>query len=434
MNTEVTSHGKSPGSKIFYGWRIVAACFILLFCFGGAGFYSFSIFIKPFEKYFGWSRSEIALAMSIFFLVNGAAQPLLGRLCQKAGPRKVLLISSLLSGVSFILVSLTNSLSYFYFIYAVLSFTLSGITFVPVSSLLASWFERRRGTAIGLSYVGISAGGMILSPVIGVIISRYGWQYTFIMLGLLVWLLAVPTVLFIIKDSPAAMGLLPDGDPPLAPPQHGDHKIHEPHKALTEVGWPLGEALKSGQFWWIIVSFFLSSLAMMGVLQHQIPLISEKGIPYTSATLALGMTSAMGGFGKFGLGRLTESIPFKWVIVLSLSLQVVGLLFLLNMHDMTTLWVYAIIFGFGMGGVIVLQPLAISKYFGLTAFGVLLGICQLSHSTGSALGSFASGLIYDHFGNYQQALIVYIVMYLIGIAAVLMAGTPRKFKKMEPSS
>lgn len=427
MKDKRIKRGKSPDNKIFYGWRIVAACFILLFCFGGAGFYSFSIFIKPFEEYFGWSRSEIALAMSIFFLVNGATQPMLGRLCQTVGPKKVLLIGSLLSGVSFILVSFTNSLWYFYLIYAVLSFTLAAITFVPVSCLLAVWFERRRGTAIGLSYVGISAGGMILSPIIGVIIARFGWQYTFIMLGLLVWVLALPTVLFIIKDNPADMGLLPDGDAPLTPLEHGPLKTSKPRQAFIEGGWPLGQALKCGQFWWVIITFFLSSLAMMGVLQHQIPLISEKGIPYISATIALGMTSAMGGLGKFGLGRLTESIPFKWVIVISLSMQIIGLLLLLNLHTMTTLWIYAIIFGFGMGGVIVLQPLAIAKYFGLTAFGVLLGICQLSHSIGSSLGSVTSGLIYDHFGNYQQALMVYIVVYLIGITAIFLAGKPKKY-------
>jgi sugar phosphate permease len=275
---------------------------------------------------------------------------------------------------------------------------------------------------------------MILSPIIGVIITRFGWQYTFIMLGLLVWVLALPTVLLVIKNDPAEMGLLPDGDAPLKPLETGSIKTDIPHKAITEGGWPLGHALKSGQFWWIIATFFLSSLAMMGVLQHQIPLISEKGISYTSATLALGMTSAMGGLGKFGLGRLTESISFKWVIMISLSMQIVGLLLLLNLHTMTSLWFYAIIFGFGMGGVIVLQPLAIAKYFGLTSFGVLLGICQLSHSLGSSLGSFASGVIYDHFGNYQQAVMVYVVVYLIGIASIILAGKPRKYGRNKEAS
>jgi MFS family permease len=429
MNNEVIDRGSPPDKKIFYGWWIVVACFIVLFCFGGAGFYSFSIFIKPFEEYFGWSRSQVSLAMSIFFLVNGATQPMYGRLCQTMGPKKVILLGSLLGGLSFILVSFTKSLWYLYFIYALLSFTISAISFVPISSLLAVWFERRRGTAIGLSYVGISAGGLILTPVIGMIIPRFGWQYTFIMMGILTWVVAFPTALFIIKDNPSSMGLFPDGDPPLKPLKHEAHDTQGLHEQIIKGGWPLGETLKSPQFYWIILTFFLGSVAWMGVLQHQVPLISQKGIPYTSATIALGMTSAMGGLGKFGFGRLTESIPFKWVIVICLSMQIIGLLLLLNLHAMTTLWLYVIIFGFGMGGVIVLQPLVIGKYFGLASFGILLGICQLSHSIGSSLGSFTSGLLYDHFGDYQKALTVYIFVYLIGIASIFLAGSPKRYVK-----
>lgn len=429
MKSTLIGREEPTGNKIFYGWWIVAACFILLFCFGGAGFYSFSIFIKPFEEYFGWTRSQVALAMSIFFLVNGGAQPLLGRFCQTIGSKKVILIGCVTSGVSFILVSLTKSLWYYYFIYAILSLTLSAITFVPVSTLLSVWFERRRGTAIGLAYIGISAGGLIFSPAIGATITRFGLQHTFVLLGLLMWLLALPVAIFVIKDNPAVMGLSPDGDTRMPPMKDVPLKTDKSHGSILDQGWPLAHAIKSGQFWWIIITFFLSSLALMGVLQHQVPLISEKGIPYTSATVALGMTSAIGGIGKFGLGRLTESLSFKWVVVICLGMQLIGLLILLNLHTMTMVWLYAMIFGFGMGGVIVLQPLAISRYFGLASFGVLLGICQLSHSVGSSLGSFTSGVLYDRFGNYQQALMVYIAVYIIGIAAIFLAGKPKRYNK-----
>ncbi len=433
MKNKAYAREDDPGNRIFYGWWIVAACFILLFCFGGAGFYSFSIFIKPFEEYFGWSRSQVALGMSIFFLVNGAAQPILGRFCKTIGPRKIIIAGCITSGVSFFLVSLTKSLWYFYLIYAVLSLTLSAITFVPISSLLSAWFEKRRGSAIGLSYIGISAGGMVLTPAIGAIIPTFGLQYTFIMLGLLMWILALPTAFFLIKDNPSDMGLLPDGDAPMSTLKDEPLKTDKLHKSILDEGWPFVKAIRSGQFWGIIMTFFLCSVAWSGVLQHQVPLVVEKGIPYTSATIALGLTSALGGLGKFGFGRLTETIPFKWVMVICLGMQTVGLFFLLNLHAMTMLWLYVIIFGFGMGGVIVLQPLAISKYFGLASFGVLLGICQLFHSLGSSLGSFSSGLIYDHFGDYKQALMVFIVIYFLSLATVFLAGRPKKYDSAKKS-
>jgi sugar phosphate permease len=427
MNHEVVERG-APSQKIFYGWWIVAACFILLFCFGGAGFYSFSIFIKPFETYFGWARSQIALAGAIFLITNGVSQPFYGKLCQKFGPKKVIIIGCLASGVSFFLVTLIKTLLALYLVYALFSFTISAITFVPVSSLLSAWFERRRGTAIGLAYIGISAGGLVMSPLIGAIIAKFGWQYTFIMLGILMWALALPIAVFVIKDSPAAMGLSPDGDAPMPSLSKDSHKTEGTHKSSADEGWTFSQALKSVQYWAIVMSFCLVSVGYMGVLQHQVPLISEKGIPYTFATVVLGIVSAMGGFGKFGLGRLTESIPFKWVMLICFSLQIIGLILLLNMHNLTLLYLYAIFFGFGMGGVIVLQPLAISKYFGLASFGMLLGICQLFHSLGASMGAVLSGLLFDHFGNYQKALMVYILLYMIAMVAVLIAGKPRKFE------
>jgi MFS family permease len=428
MNNEVVEKGDPSQKKIFYGWWIVAACFILLFCFGGGGFYSFSIFIKPFEEYLKCARSQVALAGAIFLITNGLSQPLYGRLCQKFGPRKVLIAGCVASGISFFLVTLVKNLWSLYLVYAVFSFTISAITFVPVSSLLSAWFERRRGTAIGLAYIGISAGGLVMSPVIGSIISKFGLQWTFIILGILMWVLALPVAVFVIKDNPAALGLLPDGDAPLATFSKDSHKTESAHKSTTEGGWPLSKALTSVQYWAIVMSFCLVSVGYMGVLQHQVPLISEKGIPYAFATVVLGIVSAMGGLGKFGLGRLTESFPFKWVMLACFSLQIIGLLFLLNMHNMTLLSLYAIFFGFGMGGVIVLQPLAISRYFGLASFGMLLGICQLFHSLGASMGSVLSGLLYDHFHNYQMALMVYVLLYFVAIAAVLIAGKPKKFK------
>jgi MFS family permease len=429
MNNEVVDRGSPPAEKIFYGWWIVAACFILLFCFGGAGFYSFSIFIKPFQEYLKCTRSQVALAGAIFLITNGLSQPLYGRLCQKLGPKKVIISGCVTCGISFFLVTLVKSLGALYLVYAIFSLTISAITFVPVSSLLSTWFERRRGTAIGLAYIGISVGGLVMSPIIGSVISKFGLQWTFIILGILMWALALPVALFVIKDNPGELGLFPDGDAPLTTLSKDTHKIEAVHKSTLEDGWPLGRALKTVQFWAIVMSFCLVSVGYMGVLQHQVPLISEKGIPYTFATVVLGIVSAMGGFGKFGLARLTESIPFKWVMLLCFSLQIIGLTLLLYMHNMTLLSLYAIFFGFGMGGVIVLQPLAISRYFGLASFGMLLGVCQLFHSLGASMGAVLSGLLYDHFHNYQMALMVYILLYFVAIAAVLIAGKPKRYKK-----
>ncbi len=100
--------------RTFYGLWVVAGCFVLLFLFAGAGFYSFSIFIEPLEADFGWSRSAISLAMSIYMIVHGLVGPFVGHATETYGPRKVMTLSALMSGACFIVVSFVSSLWSFY--------------------------------------------------------------------------------------------------------------------------------------------------------------------------------------------------------------------------------------------------------------------------------------------------------------------------------
>ena len=203
---------KEKNAAIFYGVWIVIAGFVLLFLFAGAGFYSFSIFIKPFEETFGWSRAAVSLAMSIYMMIQGICGPFVGYLTDKYGPKRVMTAFAAGAGAAFILVSFTHALWFFYLSYALLSITTTGIGFIPVSRLLTRWFVRRRGTAIGLTMVGISAGGLVMSPLVGMLNTYYSWRVSYVFLGLLVWILAVPATLFVMKSGPAEMGLQPDGD------------------------------------------------------------------------------------------------------------------------------------------------------------------------------------------------------------------------------
>jgi MFS family permease len=170
-------------------------------------------------------------------------------------------------------------------------------------------------------------------------------------------------------------------------------------------------------------------MAQMGVMQHQVPLIIEGGISASSAAAALGLTAGIGGLGKLTFGRISESLPFHWVTTLCFGLQALGVVILLNAHSLAMIWVYVVVFGFSMGGVIVLQPLAVGQFFGLNSFGVILGLIALVQALGGAIGAYGSGLIYDHFGSYRLALLIYIAVYLTATAAIFLAGRPALFDR-----
>jgi sugar phosphate permease len=414
--------------RVFYGVWVTAACFVLLFLFAGAGFYSFSIFIKPLEDEFGWSRAAISLAMSIYMIVHGVAGPFVGHAVETYGPKKVMTLFAVLSGAGFVLVSFTSSLWFFYLAYSLLSLATTGIGFVPASSVLARWFIRRRGTAIGFAMLGISVGGLVMAPVVELIISEFGWRTAFVLLGMMVWVLALPVTLFVMKGSPAEMGLLPDGDrPEPAPDPHATPAEAGSALASIEAGWPLGAAVRSRAFFWIAVSFFLAPVAQMGMLQHQVPLIVEAGISQKMAATALGLTAGLGGLGKLCFGRISEMLPFRYAVMLCFGLQALGVLVLFNAESVTMVWIYVIIFGFAMGGVIVLLPLVVGHFFGLAAFGVIMGTMSLILALGNASGALLSGLIYDSLGSYRYAMVAYMCLYVIATASIFVAGRPRQY-------
>jgi sugar phosphate permease len=419
--------GKNKKEGIFYGIWIAAAGFVLLFLFSGAGFYSFSIFIKPFEETFGWSRAAVSLAMSIYMILHGACGPLVGYLTEKYGPKRVMTAFAIGTGASFILVSFTQSLWFFYMTYALLSITTTGIGFIPVSRLLTRWFVRRRGTAIGFTMVGISAGGFVMSPVAGMLNATFSWRVSYIFLGLLVWVLAIPLTLFVMKGSPSEMGLRPDGDVLEADDDSVGMESSPMVPNVLEEGWPLKPALKTQTFWWVALTYLLAPMAQGGVLNHQVPLVTEAGLSPTAAAMAMGITAGMGGLGKMSFGRLSESLAFHYVAMACFGIQALAIFLLLLLPSITMVWIYVVLFGFGMGGIVVLLPLVVSHFFGLAAFGTIMGTVAFIQGIGSSSGGLISGMIYDYMGNYQYALILFGGIYLLAIAAIIMAGKPKPY-------
>lgn len=414
---------------VFYGYWVVAGCFVLLFLFSGAGFYSFGVFIKPLEDHFGWSRSAISLTISIYMIVHGIAAPFVGHITDKHGPKKVMTLLGLVTGAAFILISFTSSLWYFYLMYGLLALGSTGIGFIPVSGVLSRWFIRRRGTAIGSAMVGIAVGGLIMAPLTGLINAYFGWRTSFVVLGLLVWLLALPITLFVIKGSPDEMGLMPDGDD--AGEDQSEKGSAFPPTTIPEFGegWPLKEALQTRAFFWVAATYFLAPLAQMGMLQHQVPMVMERGISEASAALALGLTAGLGGLGKLTFGRISEIIPFHYAASLCFGLQALAVFTLFSTGGVPMTWVYVILFGFAMGGVIVLMPMAVSHFFGLAAFSVIMGAVSFLQALGTACGAFLSGLIYDTTGSYENAMVIYMVLYIAAIVAILLAGKPKPFQR-----
>jgi len=409
---------------LFYGWYIVAACFLLCMLFAGAGFYSFSIFIRPLEAQFGWSRGAIAMTMSIYLVVSGLAGLPIGKFIGRFGPKAVMTVCALGSGACFLMVSLTFSLWYFYLVYGVLAVMVCGIGVIPVSSLMTNWFSRLRGTATGITMVGVSTGGLVLAPLVGMITARFGWNMAFVVIGLAVWIIALPTVRLVIREHPREMGLLPDGRTGAEAPAD-EHFDGDPPPAAE--GRPADEVFRTRRFWFIFASFFLASLSQMGILQHQVPMLMElAGTTEATAAAALGLTAGVGGAGKICFGRISDTWPFRSVVALCFGLQAAAVGMLLFFEFPAMVWIYTAVFGFSMGGIIVLMPLVVGHYWGIVSYGVLLGAIWIANHLGGAIGTYINGLAYDFTASYRFPLYLFLAAYVLSVIVFFLAGKARR--------
>jgi sugar phosphate permease len=268
-----------------------------------------------------------------------------------------------------------------------------------------------------------------MSPLVGFLNSYFSWRASYIFLGVLVWILAVPITFFVMRGSPQEMGLQPDGmqnGEPGGSPENGSGDQHMT-PSPSEEGWPLKQAISTPTFWWVAITYLLAPMAQGGVLQHQVPIILEAGLAPTLAATALGITAGMGGFGKLGFGRLSELLPFQVAATLCFGLQALSIFLLLTSHSAIMIWIYVFLYGFAMGGVIVLLPLVVGHFFGLASFGSLVGIVTFIQSVGSASGAYLSGVLYDWQGNYHLGLILFASIYLAAIVTIFLAGKPKVY-------
>lgn len=425
------------GKRPFYGWWITAAAFGIFFVMAGTGFYSFGVLLKPLMNAFGWSRGTASIAQSIYLLMAAVSGLLVGKLMERHSVRKIVLVGAIVAGASFLLLSLTTNLWYLYVMYFFLGIGLGGgAGLVPVSVALSNWFTRRRGTAIGIATAGIALGAMILVPLIATIAQHFGWRASYIFMGLVVFAIDIPLAVLILKTSPEEMGLLPDGD---RRPEQKEDPIASPASAsvveASSSPEPSGRAtwMRSLPLWLLCLGFALAQIGEMSILIHEVSFITDIGISATAAATALGFTGGMGGIGKIAFGWLTDKVSARYVTMLCFLLQLMGVFILMRTSTVAMVWLFVIVFGFAMGGMVTLMPLAIADLFGIGRFGVIYGFVHLVVVGCATAGPTFAGFVFDATGSYSIVFTAFAIMYAISVVTVYFAWgfNPRPVRSPE---
>jgi MFS family permease len=371
----------------YYGWRVVlAACLGVMAGFGSLFVYTFTVFVKPLSAQFGWNRESISLGFAIAAMTVGLSSPLIGRLLDRFGPRRIILPCMTVFGCGVASLSLLHSaLWQFYATCFLIGIVGNGAAHLAYARSISTWFEKRLGTALAFVMVGAGLGAMILPIAAQTVISRSGWRMAYASLGALALLLGLPFSWRYIVDR----GLTNKEAPPLV------------RSGLT---WQQGT--RSLAFWIIVAVLFVSSVGMNGAITHLSALLTDRGITARGAALCASILGGSSVLGRIGTGWLLDRFFGARVAVIVNLATAAGILLLAKADSLAAGSMAAGLIGVGAGGEAAITPYLLTRYFGLRGFSTLYGLTWTFYAAAGALGPVILGRAFDLTGSYVSLLIV----------------------------
>jgi sugar phosphate permease len=420
MRTTAPAPEAAPG--LYYGWIVLGASVLAMAVGTGVSFWSFGLYVDPLEDDFGWSRAEVSAGISVSLAIGALSGPLIGRWIDASGPRVVIIVGAVASAASFLLVATTDALWQWFLYMSINSAARQMIFFIPFQALVSRWFERRRGLAVGILGAGFSLGGVAIVPLMTLIIDQLEWDGSFVFVAALTLALYLPMAFFILRDNPSDVGANMDGD--------AVARESVPGESPELTGLTLGEALRTPLFWILAGAMTLFIFGIVGWLVHQVPFYESVGI---SRGLAAGLVSILAAGGV--VMRLTFGYIFDRVErIENVALLLAGTLSMamctllvdssaIGIAIFLSLWIV----GNGAGPLI--EPLLLSRAFGLKHFATILATMLAFDSIGLVTSPIIAGFIYDETGSYDLVLVMFACTYIGSLTLFVIASRmPQPFK------
>jgi len=400
--------------KVFYGWWIVSASFFIALYVGGVVFYGFTAFFEPIADELGWSYTQISLAASLRGLEMGLLAPLIGIFVDRWGPRRLIFSGVIITAAGLILLSVTTSLGMFYGAFALIAIGMSGSTTTVLMTAVTNWFRRKIGIASGIAICGFGFSGLLV-PVIVDLIDVYEWRMAIVILALGMLVIVLPLSL-LFRHKPEQYGYSPDGQ---REPVAYDNSLNVTKAVEISVG--VKEAIKSGTFWRLALSFTYHMMVISATFTHVMPYLSSIGVARSlSSLVAAGIPLTSIG-GRLGLGWLGDKIDRRVVATASFAVMGSGLLCFgyASAAGTRLLVAFLVLFGIGYGGANTLKPSLVREYFGRGSFGKIFGLMMGVGALGGIVGPTLAGWVYDNWGSYQSIWFVFAGLAIVAVISVL---------------
>lgn len=378
-------------------FKVGATGFLSLFSIVGIAFYGLPFFYDFWLGDFGWSRATVTSGNAVGKIILALFAFLTGWIVDRFGPRRVMLVGILLGGTALIGLSRMTSLWLFYLFYFINALAYMSGGPLPNQVLISRWFDRSRGKAMGIAYIGIGVGGMLVPLIANRLNQSFGWHNALMILGFLMIAIAFPMILFI-KDNPES-GIIDAG--------HAREKI------------PFRTILKRRNVYLLIIGSMLSIAAVAGTSQNLKLFFSfDLGYTQTQSAGIMSMVLASSIIGRLLMGWLADRLPKKYVMILIFTLVSCAIPLLYAASTPGVIYLFAIIFGISLGGDYMIIPLMAAELFGVRILGRIMGIVISADVVGEALAPVLVGWIRDQSGSYTIGFSALIMFAALGVVAI----------------
>lgn len=402
--------------RIFYGWYIVGAAVLIILYTGGIVHFGFTAVFEPIAQEFGWSYAQVSLASSLRGFEMGLLAPIIGLLVDRFGPRKLILAGSVTIFAGFMLLSRINSLVGFYGAFIILAIGMSTCTGTVLLTAVTNWFRRNAGVATGIVASGFGLGGLLV-PIITWLIDATEWRQAIVIVGSGMLVIVLPLA-FVIRHKPEQYGYLPDGDS-RATDITGEIKFQELSEE-TEKNVSARQALKGRAFWQLAIASACHAFVIGAMVTHLMPYLSSIGIARSFSSIIALLLPVSSIVGRLSSGWFSDRLGSKLIFSSSFALMGIGALIFafVSAERMWLVILFIIALSLGWGLSVTTRITLLREYYGRAHFGTILGFCSGVMMVGNVTGAPLAGLIYDKWGSYHWAWLLYTLIAMIGMALV----------------
>ncbi|MEE3094623.1 MAG: MFS transporter [Pseudomonadota bacterium] len=387
------------GRRFFYGWVIVGVGMLGIFASGPAQSHTFSVFIGPIALDLGLTQTEMASAYGLATLMAALCLPAMGWFLDRAGAKRMLAVVALLFGSACAAFGLVGGLFWLAIGFAALRFLGQGSLMMGSSNMVSQWFNRKRGTALGLMTLGFCISMAVHPELSQWLIEWVGWREAWFWIGVTTWILVLPPIVILAISKPEDVGLHPDGVNRSSTDEDGAESVG------PQMDFTLSEALRAPAFYIVAASLFTLSMLVTSLHFYQVSIFADQGLGPNIATKCFAVSSVTMIVMMPVVGRMLDQAPTERMVAAGLIVLTASLLLASVISGLWTAVLFAVVFGLSnavsMNYVSFMWP----RYFGRTHLGRIQGVGQTITVIGASLGPLPLAISKDYFGSYDPMLV-----------------------------